>query len=64
MAQQPVTDSASLYQRTVAEQLTVERSLAIDRLRQLGIPTLDVPADRLSIAVIDRYLEMKARTLL
>lgn len=64
LAQQPVTDSASLYQRTVAERLLNERHLVLNRLQQRGIHTLDVAADELSVAVINRYLELKARTRL
>ncbi len=64
MARQPITDSASLYQRTVAEQLLQERRLTLDRLRRAGVLTLDVPADQLSVAVIDRYLALKARELI
>ena len=59
LARQPITGSASLYQRTVAEQLLDERQLALDRLRQRGVQTLDVPADELSVAVINRYLAIK-----
>ena len=62
MARQPVADSRSLYVRTAAEQVLDERSLVIERLRVQGIATLDVPADQLSVAVINRYLELKART--
>ena len=60
-ARQPIVDSASLYQRTIAEQLLAERRLTLDRLRSQGVMTLDAPADELSVAVIDRYLAMKAR---
>jgi uncharacterized protein (DUF58 family) len=59
LARQAITDSASLYQRTAAEQLLDERQLTLDRLRQRGIQTLDVPADELSVAVINRYLAIK-----
>ncbi len=61
LADQPIADSATLYQRTVAEQLLDERQLTIERLTQTGILTLDVPADQLSIAVVNRYLDIKAR---
>lgn len=64
LAEQPVRDSRSLYERTAAEQALDERSLAIERLRSNGVSTLDVPADELSVAVINRYLELKARTRL
>ncbi|MBI3943869.1 MAG: DUF58 domain-containing protein [Chloroflexi bacterium] len=61
LARQNVVDSPTLYQRTVAEQLLEERKLTLERLRQGGIQTLDVPADELSVAVINKYLELKAR---
>jgi uncharacterized protein (DUF58 family) len=59
LARQPIDSSASLYQRTVAEQLLAERQLTLERLRQRGVHTLDVPADELSVAVINRYLAIK-----
>ncbi len=62
LAQQAVIDSGSLYQRTVAEGLLAERQLALERLQQRGVLTLDAPADQLSIAVINRYLALKARS--
>ncbi|MBV7334614.1 DUF58 domain-containing protein [Chloroflexi bacterium TSY] len=64
MATQAISDSASLYQRTVAEQLLDERSLTLDRLQRRGVLTLDVAANELSMAVINRYLELKARTMI
>ncbi|NOX61060.1 MAG: DUF58 domain-containing protein [Chloroflexi bacterium] len=64
LARQPITDSATLYQRTVAEQLLDERKLILERLQRLGVLTLDVPADKLSVAVIDKYLELKSRALI
>jgi uncharacterized protein (DUF58 family) len=64
LAEQRVRDSRSLYERTAAEQALDERGLAIERLRSHGVSTLDVPADELSVAVINRYLDLKARTQL
>lgn len=61
LARQPIADSRSLYTRTMAERLLTERQLTLDRLRQRGVQTLDVPADELSVAVINRYLELKER---
>ncbi len=63
-SQQTPTDSLSVYQRTAAARLLDERQLALDQLRRQGVLTLDVPANQLSIAVINRYLELKAKTLL
>lgn len=64
LSRQAVTDSASLYERTVAETLLRERSLSLERLRNQGVLTLDVPADELSIALVNRYLSIKARALI
>jgi len=64
LAHQGIHDSASLYQRTVAERLLDERRLVLDRLQRRGVHTLDVAADELSVAVINRYLELKAKTMI
>jgi uncharacterized protein (DUF58 family) len=61
--QQP-HDSLAVYQRAAAAQLLDERQVALDNLRRQGVLTLDVPANQLSMAVINRYLELKGRTLL
>jgi uncharacterized protein (DUF58 family) len=45
----------------VAGQLLDERRLILDRLRRQGVLTLDVAADELSVAVINRYVEVKGR---
>lgn len=57
-------DSLAVYQRAAAVQLLDERRLALDSLRRQGVLTLDVPANQLSLAVINRYLELKGRMLL
>jgi len=63
-AHQRPADSLRVYQRAAAAQLLDERSLVLDTLRRRGVLTLDVPANQLSTAVINRYLELKGRTLL
>lgn len=62
LADQPVADTPALYQRTLAEQVLEDRRLTLEQLQHRGVHTLDAPADQLSIAVINRYLELKART--
>jgi uncharacterized protein (DUF58 family) len=64
MARQEVQDSVGLYGRTVAERLLEERRVTLEQLQRQGVLTLDVPADELSIAVINRYLELKAREMI
>jgi uncharacterized protein (DUF58 family) len=53
--------SAQLYEREVAGLLLQERQGALEALAGHGALTLDVPAEELTIAVINRYLELKAR---
>jgi uncharacterized protein (DUF58 family) len=59
--QHPV-DSFTTYQRMVAKDLTEERTVVVNTFRQNGILTLDVPANKLTLAVINRYLEIKGKT--
>jgi len=63
-ADQRPHDSLSVYQRASAAQMLDERRLVLDTLRKRGVLTLDVPANQLSLAVINRYLELKGRTML
>ncbi len=60
---QPAT-SLQVYQRSAAMQLLDERRVMLDTMHRHGVMTLDVPANQLSTAVINRYLELKGRTLL
>jgi uncharacterized protein (DUF58 family) len=63
-ANQSPTDSLGVYQRASAIQMLDERRIVLDTLRKRGVLTLDVPANQLSLAVINRYLELKGRTML
>ena len=61
LAAQPPRDSNSVYQRAVAEMLLNERKLVLDTMNRSGVLTLDVPADQLTVSVINKYLELKGR---
>lgn len=63
-ARQSPRDSLNVYQRVAAAQLLDARKIALEKLQRYGVLTLDVPADHLSVAVINRYLELKAKTRL
>lgn len=63
-ARQTPENSRELYERVVASLRLEERETILDELRRLGIATVDVPADRLAIDTINRYLEIKERALL
>jgi uncharacterized protein (DUF58 family) len=60
----PPTDTSDVYRRGVAEMLLAERRVVLETLHRTGVLTLDVPAHRLSVAVIEKYLELKGRGML
>jgi len=52
-------DTSEVYRQVAANQLLDERRLTLQKLERKGVLTLDVPANALSLAVIQRYLELK-----
>jgi len=61
----PAPDSIeTLYQRTIAEKFEYEKRLIVSTLQQNGIYALLTSPSRLSIAVINKYLELKSRNVL
>ena len=54
----------TLYQRTIAEKFEYEKRLIVSTLQQNGIYALLTSPSRLSIAVINKYLELKSRNVL
>jgi uncharacterized protein (DUF58 family) len=61
-AAKPSTEGATaLYQSAAAEELVRERDEALARMRGAGLVVLDVPPERMAAAVVNRYLEIKAR---
>jgi uncharacterized protein (DUF58 family) len=63
-AEQRPEDSLGVFQRAAAAHLLDERQVVLDSLNRQGVLTLDVPANQLSLSVINRYLELKAKTRL
>lgn len=64
LAEQTPTNSATTYQKAVAQNLLNERREVLEILNRHGAITLDVPADKLTVSVINTYLEIKARQIL
>ncbi len=58
------TTGQQAFEGAVAEDLLQERREILRRLRARGAMVLDVPPHELSTAVVNRYLEIKARNLL
>jgi len=55
------SSSGELYERVVAAEVLDARRRALAVLRRHGVHSIDVPAERLSVATIQRYLELKKR---
>ena len=55
--------TTELYERVAAEEVRDARARAIGLLRERGVHVVDVPAERLTVAAIQRYLELKKRWL-
>ena len=60
----PIDRAARAYEWAAAEELLAARRESFERLQRGGALALDVPADRLSPALVERYLELKERGLL
>ncbi|MDP9246375.1 MAG: DUF58 domain-containing protein [Chloroflexota bacterium] len=55
--------TTELYERVIAEEVRDARAKAIALLRERGVHVVDVPAERLTVTAIQRYLELKKRWL-
>ena len=62
LAEQQTKDSKSVYQKAIAERLLQEKHATLEILRRQGVITIDVPAHQLTMAVVNKYLELKAKS--
>jgi uncharacterized protein (DUF58 family) len=56
--------STEVYEKVVAHEVVEARAAALGVLQRRGVHTLDVSAERLTVAAVQRYLELKQRALL
>ena len=63
-SRRPADTAEYMYQRTVALDLLSERRRILESLQKLGAHVLDASPEELSVAVVNRYLELKARQVL
>jgi len=65
-AAQPTGHSSStaLYESAAAEELLSAREEALQQMRRAGVDVVDASPSQLAIAVVNRYLEVKARGVL
>lgn len=64
IAHTSTTDIPQTYNRAVALDLMNQRKVALAKLKQRGVLVLDAPANQISEALVERYLQVKARNLL
>jgi uncharacterized protein (DUF58 family) len=64
LAAAPVIDSTDAYTKAAAEQFMAEKRRTLSHLRTRGCLIVNVAAPRLNTAVVDQYLQVKARNLL
>ena len=62
LAEQNVTNSNSIYQKTIAQRMLQEKHATLEMMRKRGVITIDVPAHQLTMAVVNKYLELKAKS--
>lgn len=58
------SSTTALYESAAAEELVLAREEALLRMRRAGVAVLDVSPQAMTAAVINRYLEIKARSSL
>ncbi|RYG63947.1 DUF58 domain-containing protein, partial [bacterium] len=59
-AKVPLIES-DLYEKAMAQKMLSERESALERLRASGVGILDAEASELTVATVNRYLNLKAR---
>lgn len=63
VASRSPSSSEELFERVIAQEVRDARAAALALLRQRGVHVIDVPAEKLTVAAIQRYLELKKRLL-
>jgi len=57
-------DASQLYAKAMAQRMLAQRTGALEELRRRGVGILDVDAAQLTIATVNRYLDLKSRAAL
>lgn len=57
-------ETDDISRAVIAESLMRERDVVIARLQRMGVHIVDVPADNLSMAVLNKFLDLKRREMI
>ena len=60
-ARAEITETSVVYTKAVAEQVLADRTRARHFLERRGVIVVDVPPEELSVAAVNKYLELKER---
>ncbi len=61
LTQKKSEDIKAIYQKTIAEKLAYEKRLIVKELRRRGVYTILTKPEKLTVNVINKYLEFKAK---
>ena len=64
VSQSPVSDARRLLQKGIAHQLLFEREIVAKKLTKKGALILDLAPEELSVALLNKYLEIKTKVKL
>ncbi len=64
LTQKDAQNVSDIYLKTIAEKFSFEKKQIVKSLNRYGIHTIYTPPKELSINAINKYLELKARTLI
>jgi uncharacterized protein (DUF58 family) len=62
--EEPITTTKDVFEQGVALQVLDDRARAMAELQRRGVLVVDSPAEKLSAALVNRYLEVKERMML
>ncbi|HEX8236227.1 MAG TPA: DUF58 domain-containing protein [Abditibacteriaceae bacterium] len=64
LAQLMPQDTGDLYTKAMAQRMLSQRAAGLEELRRRGVGILDVEASQLTVATVNRYLDLKSRAAL
>ena len=63
-SEQKAENAQEIFEQTIAEKFVYEKKLIVNELRKYGIQTILTKPENLTVNIINKYLEIKARGLL
>ncbi|NSL90318.1 DUF58 domain-containing protein [Chitinophaga sp. Mgbs1] len=64
ITEEPQQDVEGIYRQTIAQKFAYDKKLIVKELAKYGIMSLLSPPEQLTVNVVNKYLELKARTLI